>query len=243
MQNIREPVMIFVDGIQVVEGLPFKEHLLPSIRAAHNARATEPDFERLGFALAGECDPHSLVVDESLSPFRVSEPILLENFTRTDLDLFATELNLPTVEARVALDRVWHWTSGQPYLTQKLCRAVSRDRHGRDIESRVDALVLQQLAGRSALQNEPHLMHIHRRIVRDRADHEVMLNLYGRLRKGMDVLYEPDSRQQRKLLAVGLVLVRDDGRLAVGDRPARGRCPRPAGPTATCRCTGAPRPR
>lgn len=218
LQNISGSIVVFVDEIQSVESLPFREHLLPSIRAAHNARATDPDLERLSFVLCGECDPESLVSDAALSPFSVSQAVELSDLTRPELDIFATELNLSAIDARLALDRVWHWTGGQPYLSQKLCRALSRDTSGDSIEGRVDRIVMQQLAGRAALHNEPHINHIHRRIVRDRQDYEAMLNLYGRMQKGMNVIYDPSVRPQRKLLAYGLCVVDDDGLLAVRNR-------------------------
>ncbi|MCB1845331.1 MAG: AAA-like domain-containing protein, partial [Halioglobus sp.] len=218
LQNIREPVVIFVDEVQKLEDLPFKEHLLPSIRAAHNARLTDPDFQRLSFVMLGECDTQSLESDPALSPFSVSEEIVLDDFTRADINLFATELNLPGMQARVALDRIWYWTNGHPYLTQKLCRAVARDTVSGEVEDHVDRIVYQQLAGRAALHNEPHMNHIHRQIVNDHRDFEALLNLYGRLRKGLEVAYEPASRQQRKLLAAGLVIVTDEGGLAVRNR-------------------------
>ncbi len=218
LQNVREPVVIFVDEIQTVEQLPFKEDLLPSIRAAHNARITDPEFERLTFAMSGEGDPESLVDDPAVSPFRVSQPIVLEDFTRPELDIFAPELTLPATDARVALDRVWHWTGGQPYLCQKLCRALAREAGPGDVEAQVDRIVQRLLAGRAALHSEPHMHHIHRRIVRDKRDHEAMLNLYGRMRKGMDLPWEPESRPQRKLIATGLIRVDDDGHLVPRNR-------------------------
>ena len=218
LQNIRDSVVIFVDEIQKLEFLPFSEHLLPSIRAAHNARVTDPEFQRLSFVICGESDVESLAGEPSVSPFAVSQAIALDDFSRADLDLFATELNVSGLQARTALDRIWHWTGGQPYLTQKLCRAVAREALVGDVEEFVDRVVQLQLAGRAALHSEPHMNHIHRRIVRDKRDFEAMLNLYGRLRKGLDVAYEPASRQQRKLIACGLVVVSDDGALAVRNR-------------------------
>lgn len=218
LQNIRECVVVFIDDIQRVEDLPFSEQLLSSVRAAHNARSTEPDFQRLIFVLSGEGDPYSLFSDASLSPFDVSQAIVLDDFTRPDLDLFATELNLPPAAAPIALDRIYYWTNGQPYLTQKMGRTLARERVSGDIEGHVDRIAEQQLAGRAALHSEPHMSHVHRRVVADRQDFEPMLNLYGRLRKGIAVAYDPDSRQQRKLIATGLVVVDDDAQLAVRNR-------------------------
>ncbi|MEQ9562948.1 MAG: AAA-like domain-containing protein, partial [Woeseiaceae bacterium] len=206
LPNIDEPVVVFVDQVQCVADLPFAEHLLASIRAAHNARSTEPEFSRLSFALIGECDPSTLVSDAELSPFVVSREVMLGDFARSDLDIFATELNLSGENAARALDRIFDWTSGHPYLTQKLCRAIAREKIGADVEAQVDRIAVQQLAGRAALHSEPHMSHLHRLITAPGKLRDGMLNTYGKLRKGIAVPYDPESKVQSRLLASGLVL-------------------------------------
>ena len=52
--------------------------------------------------LLGECDPASLIDEPELSPFNVTQSIPLDDFSRHDLDLFATELNLTAEQARQA---------------------------------------------------------------------------------------------------------------------------------------------
>ena len=218
LENIGEPVVVFVDEIQALRDKPFAEHLLASIREACNSRTTEPEFLRLTFVLAGECEPESLVTNQVLSPFAVSQEIRLGDFTRDDLDAFVMELNLSRSDAAIALDRIYYWTSGHPYLSQKLARAVSRERISGNIKEHVDRIALHQFANRAALQSEPHLSHVHRRIVRDRKNGEALLNVYGRLRKGIATVYDPESRPQRTLLAVGLVVADESGRLRVRNR-------------------------
>ena len=107
LQNISDRIVVFIDEVHCIEDLPFAGHLLASIRAAHNARITEPEFARLSFVLVGEGDPESLMEDAKLSPFTVTRPIHLSDFTRTDLDLFAKELNLSETDAKAALDRIF----------------------------------------------------------------------------------------------------------------------------------------
>jgi WD40 repeat protein len=218
LQNIQEKIVIFVDDIQYLSDLPFDEQLLAAIRAAHNARATEPEFSRLSFALIGECDPQSLVHDPAMSPFAISQEVKLDDFSRQDLDTFAAELNLSVADSKTALDRIYEWTSGQPYLSQKLARSVSREKISGDIRGHVDRIVMHQLGGRGATRNEPHLNHIHRLIVEDRKNHEPLLNLYGRIRKGLNVYHEPESKIQRRLLATGLVVVTHHGELFIRNK-------------------------
>ncbi len=147
LQHVSDNVVVFVDEIQCIENLPNADQLLTSIRAAHNARTTDPDFSRLSFVLLGECDPVSLMQEAELSPFNVTQQIQLDDFSRENLDLFATELNLSEDRAKVALDRIYYWTDGQPYLSQKLARAVARESEADNIEELVDRIATRQIGG------------------------------------------------------------------------------------------------
>ncbi len=217
LRNVHERIIVFVDEIQCIEDLPFADQLLASIRAAHNARATDPEFSRLTFVLLGECDPLNLIDEPELSPFNITQPVALPDFTRADLDLFATELNLAPDKAAAALDRVYFWTAGQPYLSQKLSRAISRDEMEGDAVEDVDRLAAGQLAGRSALHNEPGMSHIHRQVVND-SRREALLSLYGRIRKGLEVPADLGSPLHRRLIAIGLIVIDDDGNLTIRNR-------------------------
>ena len=213
------PVVVLIDDIQFVEGLPFTDQLLTSVRSAYDARTTDPEFTRLCFALSGECDPAVLVSVPEHSPFQVTQSIPLRDFTREEIGLFATELNLPAREAGLALDRIHYWANGQPYLTQKLARTVAREAPKEDPEAFVDKTVQQQFVRRSALANEPLLNHVSQRVlgVGGRGSEQV-LNLYGRLRKGVDVPTDLGSPEQRRLIALGLLTIGERGDLIVRNR-------------------------
>jgi WD40 repeat protein/plasmid stabilization system protein ParE len=218
LQFVQERITIFIDGIECVGRHEVGEQLLSSIRSAHNARTTDPDFSRLTFVVLGECDPASLISEAELSPFNVAQPVSLDDFSRDDMNLFAAELNLTPDNAEKALDRIYHWTGGQPYLTQKLARATARERLTEEIAENVDRLVGQQLTGRDAIRNEPHLSHIHRELVGDSKQREALLNLYGSLRKGVDVSTDMGSPMQRRLIALGLLIIDENGELRVRNR-------------------------
>jgi WD40 repeat protein len=218
LQNIQDKVVVFVDEVQHVAGLTFAEQLLASIRAAYNARTTEPEFTRLTFVLIGECDPLDLAKEPQSSPFSISQEIRLGDFTRQDLNVFATELNLSPTDADEALDRVFYWTGGQPYLSQKLARCVAREQISDDIAGGVDRLATRQLAGRAALNSEPHLSHIHRVAISDRKKFEPLLTLYGRIRKGIEVEIDPEESLHRQLLAIGLVEANEQGTFQIRNR-------------------------
>ncbi|MDH3553601.1 MAG: AAA-like domain-containing protein, partial [Gammaproteobacteria bacterium] len=218
LSNVQERIVVFVDEIQCIADLSYADQLLASIRAAHNARATDPEFSRLTFVLLGECDPLSLIDEPELSPFNITQPVALGNFSREELDLFATELNLDASKAATALDRVYYWTAGQPYLSQKLARAISREQLLDEIAENVDRIAMQQLAGRAALHSEPHMSHVHREVVNDEKRREPLLNLYGRVRKGIQVTADLGSPMHRRLIAIGLLAIDEEGNLKVRNR-------------------------
>ena len=202
----------------MIGDLPFADQLLASFRAAHNARATDPEFSRLTFVLLGECDPLSLIDEPERSPFNITQAVTLAEFSREDLDLFSTELNLAPEDSAIALDRIFYWTAGQPYLSQKLARTISREQLAGDIAANVDRIATQQLAGRSALHNEPHMSHIHREVVNDAKRREALLNLIGRICKNVKVATDLGSPLQRRLIAIGLIRIDEEGSLRVRNR-------------------------
>ena len=217
--KVSGPIVVFVDGVQVVRDLPFGDQLLASVRAAHNARSADPEFSRLTFVLTGECDPSSLVGEPELSPFNVTQSIPLDDFSRSDIALYGPELDVATEHIEQVLDRIYYWTRGHPYLTQKLSRAVSRaELNDDDPDEFVDKLVMQQLASRAAINSEPHMSQIHQYVVSDRARCEALLNLYGRIRKGVPVATDLGSPLQRELIAVGLLELDETGTLRVRNR-------------------------
>jgi len=218
LKNIDKRIVVFIDEVQYIADLPFEEHLLASIRAAHNARTTEPDFSRLSFVTIGACDPQRLVGNPHLSPFPISTEIMLHDFTRDDLQVFAAELNLLPRDADAALDRIYYWTSGQPYLSQKLARAVSREAIESDIAENVDRLAHLQLAGRAALTSEPHLSHLQRVVLGDAKNYEALLTLYGKIRKGIRIEFDDESPLHRQLVAIGLVRANAQGTFEIRNR-------------------------
>lgn len=218
LKNIEKRIVVFVDEVQYIADLPFTEHLLASIRVAYSSRTIEPEFRRLGFVTVGDCDPQRLIGDSQLSPFSISTEIRLNDFERSDLEIFSTELNLSHIDAEIALDRIYYWTNGHPYLSQKLARAVSREPIESKIEENVDRLALQQLAGKAALTSEPHLGQLQRTVLSDSKNYEALLTLYGQIRKGIRVKFDAESPAHRQLVAIGLVVANPNGEFRIRNR-------------------------
>lgn len=203
-------LVVFIDDLEVLEGLGFAGDFLLSLRSCLAAASTDPEFRRLSFVLLGVTTPARLTPDPALGPFEFSESIPLEDFTLAETAALAAGLPVADTHARVLLERVHYWTSGQPYLTQKLCRALARSELLGSGEEEVDRLVAGRLLNPAVLRSEPLLGHVATRL-QDRARRRAqLLSLYGRVRKGLRVPVDPMSPLQDRLWLLGLAV--DDGR-------------------------------
>jgi WD40 repeat protein len=222
LESTSGPVTIFIDEMQCLDNFAGVEQLLASIRAAHNARAAEPALARLNFVMLGVSVPEGFDADSEYSPFAVAQPVVLRDFRLHQLDVFAPALGLAAPRAKEAVERIHFWTNGQPYLTQKLARAVARARmREADLEDPafvVDALAYRLYLNPSALRNEPHLSYLHHALTEPRKEHDEILAVYGRVRKGGKVILDPESPAQRRLISRGLLMPTRGGTLAVRNR-------------------------
>ena len=66
------PIVVFVDEIDSTQCLPFSDDFFAAVRSCHEARATEPQFNRLTFALLGVASPTDLINDPYRTPFNVA---------------------------------------------------------------------------------------------------------------------------------------------------------------------------
>jgi hypothetical protein len=203
-----EPIVFFLDEIGIVQKLPaFTDDFLLSLREFYNARTTHPDFRRLTFCLIGTATPASLIKDRHLPPFNVGQRIILEDFTETEVtSSLADGLQREAATATTLLQRVWYWTNGHPYLTQKLCEAVANDMAVTTAEG-VDK-VCQVLFLGSRRHKETNLGQVED-LVKNDPDVPGLLELYRQIRQQQ----VPDDDTQEKINALrltGIIKVRDN---------------------------------
>src|SRR5918993_724006 len=115
-------IVVFVDEIDSALGMAFTDDFFAAIRAAYNARASQPEIKRLTFILLGVARPADLIRDRSRTPYNIGTHIDLGDFTLPELGTFQDvfEEVYPGRGTEI-LQWVLDWTNGQPYLTQKLC--------------------------------------------------------------------------------------------------------------------------
>ncbi len=211
-------VVIFFDRIETALGHNESLDLFGAIRACYDARASEPEFRRLTFALLGSAPPGKLIPSGQASPFDVSVSITLADFTLDEVGRIASGLPCDAGVAKLIAERVWYWTGGHPYLTQKILRALAR-RPGSGLSAAdVDQWVGNLFLTRNATREEPHLSNLRSLLLRDSRDKVARLSLYGKVRKGATVASEHAVTVHRDLLRAGLLVEDSDGNLATRNR-------------------------
>lgn len=205
------PVTIFVDEIERVVDLPFRDELFAMLHGCYGRRVSEPDLGRLNFVVLGVATPAGLCAEPSVSPFPDGRAIELEDFTAEECHGFAAGFPCDRDAAFVLLDKIYAWTHGQPYLTQKVARGVVRK--GSTPEA-VDRVVHEQFLAPSVSREEPLLSHIRRMLNGDSAGTRQALSTLVKLARARDGVEEANAAARDLLQLSGIVLADDKGRLS-----------------------------
>jgi tetratricopeptide (TPR) repeat protein len=207
------PVAISLDGITSTLTSAFLSSLLATIGTIYEARATDAIYNRLNFILLGVVTPTDLIKDANRFSLPVAQKIELHDFSREEAQVLQQGLQaVGAAQGEAVFERIFYWSKGHPYLTQKLCSTVTRmwDAHWND--ERVDELV-DRLFNSAAAYNEPDLQFVNNGI-KTSPRRARMLALYRQVYEGKQVPYDEQSLDQSGLKLMGLVRV-ENGLLQV----------------------------
>jgi multiple sugar transport system substrate-binding protein/sn-glycerol 3-phosphate transport system substrate-binding protein len=209
MAEVSEPVVIFIDEIDSTLSLDFRDDFFAGIRALHNARAEDPNLVRLTFVLLGVAAPTELITDRSRTPFNIGHEITLQEFSYQDAVVLQAglESGFPD-QGETIFKRIYYWTNGHPYLTQKLCLTVTESEDGQWNNQRVDALVTKLFLTEEA-RKETNLKFVQDRILANDRKTD-LLKLYRKVLRGKDIEDDGQSLLQNQLKLAGLVKVESD---------------------------------
>lgn len=180
-------LVIFIDEIDLVRGLPFMPYeFFAAIRECYNARVTDPEYNRLTFALLGTATPAELIQDPVMTPFNIGRRIDLTDFASEEAVHLARGLGRPEPEASELLQKVLSWTNGHPYLTQRLCQALAADPL-LDCPTDVDRLCEDLFLNHRARERDDNLLFVRENLRRAGADRSAVLRLYEDIRSRKQV--------------------------------------------------------
>lgn len=208
-------VVIFIDEIERVEEVPFSQELFAAIRSCYTNRGTESDYARLNFVVLGTAEPGDLCPDSSASPFTLGLPLELTDFTLDEAYALAPGFEGEGEQSRALIERIYGWTEGHPYLTQKVARGVAR-RGGR--LDAVERTVREQYLAPSTQQDEPLLAHIRSVLMARTQRARQALALLAKIARGVPVRAERGSHAEELLVLSGVVRRDDAGGLLMRNR-------------------------
>lgn len=229
LKSFRQNLVIFLDEIDSILSLNFSAtDLFALIRTCYEKRSTQPEYQRLTFAVLGVAYPSELMRDKNCNPFLIGRAINLSRFQLHESLPLAKGLALKAFRPQKVLQEILAWTGGQPFLTQKLCHLVLE--YGSFIGRNCEAKEVEKLAKTRIIKkweewDEPeHLSVIRDRLLQNRYDPSRLLALYQQILQlsdpenneeagGVSANYSPE---QLELQRSGLV-VKYQGKLIVSN--------------------------
>ncbi|MFC5457222.1 AAA-like domain-containing protein [Prosthecobacter fluviatilis] len=193
LAEITGRIVIVIDEIDYVRSITAfsTDELFTGIRELYNRRSRDPELERLSFCLMGVASPADLIENKDITPFNIGHRIELRDFTQQESLALADGLTrLPPDAARDIVSRVYHWTGGQPYLTQKICAMAAAD-EAATLPAHVDSIVHENFLSQRARETDDNLTAIRDRIDKERTLQpeftQKLLGVYRRVLKGSRV--------------------------------------------------------
>ena len=209
LHEIEGHVVIFMDEIDTTLNLAFSDDFFAAIRAVYNARATDSAFERLTFVLLGVATPADLIKDRRRTPFNIGQAIDLTDFTEQDAQVLRAGVEAAQPDnGQGIFGRIYHWTNGHPYLTQKLCLSVTENQNGRWTTGQIDSLVETLFLSREA-RKETNLQFV-RDSVASSPQKRQLLKQYHKVYQGKPTPDDERSLIQNQLKLYGLVRVQNN---------------------------------
>ena len=220
LPQVSAPIVIFIDEIDSILRIEFKDDFLALIRACFEQRAENADYRRLTFALLGVTTPPDLIQDKTRTPFNIGQAIDLRGFQLDEIEPLTPGLTSVTADPIATMAAILDWTGGQPLLTQKLCRLVAESNATiapRQEADQIASLVQRHILHNWEAQDEPvHLRTIRDRLLRDEHSAGRLLGLYQQILEEGSLAATGDPAYLELRLS-GLV-VEDQGRLRVYNR-------------------------
>ena len=213
LTEISQNIVIFIDEIDSILSLKWKDDFFLLIRACYNKRAMNSEYKRLTFCLLGVATPADLIRDKDRTPFNIGKAIDLTGFTFEEArpTLIPGLMGERSEEiSEEILAEVFNWTNGQPFLMQKLCQLMVYQSASRtsDVQDLVQKYVIDNW---EAHDEQEHFKTIRRRLLLDYQDRTaLLLGIYQQIITHPEQkICADNSLDQRRLQLSGLVVKRD----------------------------------
>lgn len=217
LQAVARPVVIFIDEIDSILQLGFRDDFFALIRACYNKRADHPIYQHLTFVLLGVTTPADLIGSNPISspktPFNISYPVELQGFHLSEVQPLINGLVETASNPAAVLRAILFWTSGQPFLTQKICQLACNTidfiPEGQE-EQYIETLVRSQVIENWESQDNPqHLKTIRDHLLQQGKKSARLLGLYQQVLEKGSISASADPVEMELQLS-GLVVKKEN---------------------------------
>ena len=209
LKEIAQPIVVFIDEIDSLFQFAFNDDFFALIRSFYQERSEHEAYRRLSFVLLGVATPGDLIRDKRRTSFNIGGRLIdLKGFAPGEVGPLAVGLAQKAENPTAVLGEILHWTQGQPFLTQRLCRLIAESNFSISAGSE-QALVTQLVSSRVIEDWEAQDVSVHLKTIRDRLlvrkDHVGrLLGLYRQILQLGQVRVD-DSEEQIELRLTGLI--------------------------------------
>jgi hypothetical protein len=216
LNNIKGNIVFFIDEIDSAIHLPFSvDDFFGFIRGCHEDRTSKKQYERLTFCLMGVASPNRLIEDGDRTPFNLGTAITLSPFPTDLANGKSFEMMKPLLNGGLEdiniLQEILNQTGGQPFLTQKLCDLIVKERKNNSFNT-VEEVVNLKVINNWSIQDEPaHLKTIQQRFDENKYKPLAFrsLDLYEKILENQS-LNADNSQEEIELKLSGLVLQQEN---------------------------------
>jgi len=192
LTEIENNITIFVDEIDFILSInKFNtDNFFAMIRRFYNLRGEDKRYNRLTFVLLGVASARDLMQDSSRTPFNIAENIKISQLQLEQSYPLTKGLNDQILDKREILKKVFEYTSGTSFLTQKILDHIAKHpiKSLEEVENIVDILFIQEGF------NEINLSNIQERIIKNKTHNVKMLYIIEKILNGEKI--ETNGRRQ-----------------------------------------------
>lgn len=215
LTNCLTDIVIFLDEVDNIINLDFRDGFLTLIRECYEKRAKNHQYRRLTFCLLGVATPSSLRKNKLQSPFNIGRAINLTGFTFDESRPLIKGLRDKFDQPKIILKEILKWTRGQPFLTQKICSLIVETNQTGDIN--LAHLIQEKIINNWEIQDEPeHLKTIRDRLLYNQDSKARLLTIYQRILENQGIPID-GSEEQLELCLSGIVTQQQDNQLKVSN--------------------------
>jgi hypothetical protein len=141
--------VILIDEVDSILGIKkdfSADDFFAVIRTFYNLRSEDVRYNRLVFSLFGVATAEDLMRDSTRTPFNIAHNIVINSFKLEESLVLIKGLENQILESEKILEKIFEWTGGTPYLTQKILEYIFKNPINSldEVDKVVDTLFIQE---------------------------------------------------------------------------------------------------